>query len=262
MNQSELQAALGDLSLGGFRFFKSIGSTNDEARTWSAQGAPDLSLVVADEQTAGRGRSGRKWFTPPGTALAFSLILRPNAAERAHPTRTTGLGAVALAESLRTRGLSAQIKWPNDVLINRRKVAGILVESVWMGEQLEAFVLGMGVNVLAASVPAADQLLFPATSLESELNRPIDRLECLKEVLSALIEWRPKIGTDEFIRIWESYLAFRGEQVQIRKDNEPPIIGTLLGLEPDGSLRLFANNNTLTIQFGEIHLRPANDKIE
>ncbi len=248
--------------MGGFRFFKSIGSTNDEARTWSNQGAADLSLVVADEQTAGRGRSGRKWFTPPGTALAFSLILRPNAAERTHPARTTGLGAVALAESLRTFGIAAQIKWPNDVLINQHKVAGILVESVWMGDQLEALVLGIGVNVLAASVPPADQLLFPATSLESELKRPIDRAESLKEILSALIRWRPKIGTDEFIRTWESYLAFRGEQIQVQKDDERPLTGKLIGLNDDGSLRLFANDKSLAIQFGEIHLRPADDRIK
>ncbi len=266
VNQSELQAALGGakgaIALGDFRFFKSIGSTNDEARAWSNQGAPDLSLVIADEQTAGRGRSGRKWHTPPGTALALSLILRPNATERTHPARMTGLGAVAVAESFRTRRLPAQIKWPNDVLINRRKAAGILVESVWMGDQLEAFVLGIGVNVLAASVPAADPLLFPATSLESELNEPVDRLECLREILSALIRWRPKIGTDEFIRTWEGYLAFRGQQVHVRKDNESTLTGELLGLEPDGSLRLFANDKSLAIQFGEIHLRPADDKIE
>ncbi len=248
--------------MGGFRFFQSIGSTNDEARTWSNQDAPDLSLVVADEQTAGRGRSGRRWLTPPGTALAFSLILRPNAAERTYPARTTGLGAVVLVESLQMFGLAAQIKWPNDVLINQRKVAGILVESVWTGDELEAFILGIGVNVLAASVPAADQLLFPATSLESELNEPLDRLECLKEILSALIRWRPKIGTDEFIRAWESYLAFRGEQVHVRKDNESTLTGELLGLGPDGSLRLFANDKSLAIQFGEIHLRPADDKIK
>ncbi len=266
VNSSDLQAALGGasgaISLGGFRFFKSIGSTNDEARAWLDEGASDLSLVIADEQTAGRGRSGRKWFTPPGTALAFSLILRPNADEQMHPARITGLGAVALTESLQRRGLAAKIKWPNDVLINRRKAAGILVESIWNGDQLEAFILGIGVNVLAASVPPADQLFFPATSLESELNRRVDRIELLKEILSALIQWRSKIGTAEFIKTWEHHLAFRGESVQVRKDNEPPLTGTLLGLESDGGLRLASNDKILAIQLGEIHLRPADDKIK
>ncbi|MBI3739624.1 MAG: biotin--[acetyl-CoA-carboxylase] ligase, partial [Chloroflexi bacterium] len=152
MNQRELQKALSSLPLGGLRYFESIGSTNDEALAWATEGARDLSLVVADEQTAGRGRSGRKWLTPPGSALAFSLILRPTEAERTRPARTTGLSALALSDSLRTRGLAAQIKWPNDVLISGKKVAGILVESVWTGDALDASILGMGVNVLAASV--------------------------------------------------------------------------------------------------------------
>ncbi len=80
MDEQELRAKLSNLRLGGLRYFESIGSTNDEALTWAAAQAPDLCLVTAEEQTAGRGRSGRKWFTPPGSALAFSLALRPTPA--------------------------------------------------------------------------------------------------------------------------------------------------------------------------------------
>ncbi len=128
MNAQELQAALRDLPLGGLRFFESIGSTNDEAPAWASQNASDLSLVVADEQTNGRGQLGRKWFTPPKTALTFSLILRPTSDEIKYPARVTGLGALALTDSISKLGLRAQIKWPNDVLINGKKTAGILVE--------------------------------------------------------------------------------------------------------------------------------------
>ena len=258
MNRNEIQAALGDISLGGFRFFQSIGSTNDEALAWAAQGAPDFSLVVADEQTSGRGRSGRKWFTPPKTALAFSLILRPTADERTHPARTTGLGALALADSLQTLGLAPHIKWPNDVLLNGRKTAGILVESVWTGDTLDASILGMGVNVLAASVPPADQTLFPATSIERELGHPIERTGLLSDILAALIGWRSRLGANEFMQAWENLLAFRGEQVQVWAGNDNPLTGFLLGLESDGSLRLRdERGNPVTVQFGEIHLRPA-----
>jgi BirA family biotin operon repressor/biotin-[acetyl-CoA-carboxylase] ligase len=258
MNEHDLQKTLSGLPLGEIRYFDSIGSTNDEALAWAAQGARDLSIVIADEQTAGRGRLKRKWFTPKGTALAFSLILRPSAAESAHPAQTVGLGALALASACLKLGLHAQIKWPNDVLLDRKKTAGILVESVWTGDALDALVLGLGVNVLAASVPPADQVLFPATSLESELGYSIDRADSLREILSALLPWRSKLGTDEFLKAWEGALAFRGEQVQIFKDDEVPLTGELLGLAPDGGLRLReANNNILTIQFGEIHLRPA-----
>ena len=257
MNEHDLQKTLSGLPLGVIRYFDSIGSTNDEALAWAAQSARDLSIVIADEQIAGRGRLKRKWFTPKGTALAFSLILRPSAAERSHPARTVGLGALALVSACLKLGLRAQIKWPNDILLDRKKTAGILVESVWTGDALDALVLGLGVNVLTASVPPADQVLFPATSLESELGHSVDRAEVLREILSALLSWRSKLGTDEFLKAWEDALAFRGEQVQIFKDDESPLIGELLGLAPDGGLRLReANNNILTIQFGEIHLRP------
>jgi BirA family transcriptional regulator, biotin operon repressor / biotin---[acetyl-CoA-carboxylase] ligase len=261
MNMRELQAALRDLPLGGLRFFESIGSTNDDALAWASQGANDLSIVIADEQTRGRGRLGRKWFTPPQTALAFSLILGPIPDEIKYPARVTGLGALALTDAIASFGLHAQIKWPNDVLLNRKKAAGILVESAWMGDAPDTFVLGMGINVLASSVPPADQVLFPATSIETESGQAMDRVRLLHDVLSSLITWRSKIGTDEFIRTWEESLAFRGEEIQLIKENEPPLSGELIGLEPDGSLRLKVNNNSLTVKIGEIHLRPAGDRI-
>jgi BirA family transcriptional regulator, biotin operon repressor / biotin---[acetyl-CoA-carboxylase] ligase len=257
MNARELQAALRDLPLGGLRFFERVGSTNDEALAWASQGAADLSIVIADGQTSGRGRLGRKWLTPPQTALAFSLVLRPTVDEIKYPARVSGLGALALTDAIASFGLHAQIKWPNDILLNRKKAAGILVESVWMGDAPETFVLGMGINVLASSVPPSDQILFPATSIETESGQAMDRVKLLHDVLSSLIMWRPKIGTDEFIKTWEESLAFRGEEIQLMKENEPPLSGKLLGLEPDGSLQLKVNNKFLTVKIGEIHLRPA-----
>ncbi len=181
MNKDEISAALADLPLGGLRFFDSIGSTNDEALAWISEDAQDLSIVVADEQTAGRGRSGQKWLTPPGSALAFSLILRPSTLERTVPGRITGLGALALAQCCADLGIStARIKWPNDLLLNGRKAAGILVESAWAGNVLDASVLGIGLNVTAAAVPPASQVTFPATSLETELGRPPERVGTLE----------------------------------------------------------------------------------
>src|ERR671922_1973231 len=105
MNQNELKKALSKLPLGEIRYFDSIGSTNNEALAGATQGAKDLSLVIADEQTAGRGRLDRKWYTPRGTALAFSLILRPTAGEKPYLSRIVGLAALAVTDCLRTRGL-------------------------------------------------------------------------------------------------------------------------------------------------------------
>ncbi len=258
MNEEQYQKTFFSLPLGGLRYFDSIGSTNDEALKWASEGACDLSLVIADEQTTGRGRSGRKWYTPPGSALACSLTLRPSPAELKYPNRITGLGALALTDSLRLLGLFPLIKWPNDVLINGCKVAGILVESDWLGNNLKASVLGLGVNVLKASTPAAGTLAFPATCIEVELGRPVDRIELLKEILSALIKWRSKIGSDEFIQTWEDSLAFRGQQVQVITDSQPTVTGELIGIEPNGNLKVRSlDGNLHLMQFGEIHLRPA-----
>jgi BirA family biotin operon repressor/biotin-[acetyl-CoA-carboxylase] ligase len=257
MNQQSLQAALGDLPLGGLRYFPSLGSSNDEALAWAAQSAPDLSLVIADEQTAGRGREGRKWFTPAGTALAFSLILRPTAEEIPHLTRTVGLAAVSLADSLRRRSLSAQIKWPNDVLIAGRKAAGILTESVWSGENVEYVVIGIGVNVARSAIPPSELLQFPATSLEENLGSLPEREEVLHDILAALIAWRPRLGTDELIRAWEQGLAFRGQQVQVAARGERNASCELIGLESDGSLRLMdEHGKPMTVRFGDVRLRP------
>ena len=257
MYRSEVERILKSLPLGEVRYFDQIGSTNDEALTWVSQGAADLSLIVADEQTSGRGRMERKWFTPPHSALAMSLILRPTNEERRHPSRTTGLLALSLADSLLKMGLSPKIKWPNDVLLEGRKVAGILVESSWLGEKLDALILGMGVNVLNASIPPANQLLFPATSIETGLGHPVERVNLLREILAKVLEWRPRLGTDAFLKAWEERLAFRGQQVQVEGGGEESVIGEILGLEMDGSLRLATEHGKfVTVRFGEVHLRP------
>ena len=257
MNQSELKKALSKLPLGDVRYFDSIGSTNNEALAWGASGAKDLSLVIADEQTAGRGRLDRKWFTPKGTALAFSLILRPTEQEKSHLTRVVGLAALAIADSLRTRGLVAQIKWPNDVLLNGRKVAGILVESVWSGEEVDCLVIGIGINVLKDAVPSEDLLQFPAMSLEESLGPDVEREKILHDILAGIIALRPHFGTDSFIESWEKALAFRGEQVQVEEGTGVPVTGKLLGLEPDGSLKVSQEDGkSVTVRFGDVRLRP------
>ncbi len=264
MNQQQLSKILADLQLGGLRYFDSIGSTNDEALAWAMDGAADLSLVVADEQTQGRGRLDRKWFTPKGTALAFSLILRPSAATHPHLSRTVGLAALAITESTLKHGVNVQIKWPNDILLNGRKAAGILVETVWSGNQAELLVIGIGINVMKAAVPPLETLLFPATSLEEALGYAPNREDLLHDILAGLIKWRPQMGSDEFLKAWEQKLAFRHERVQvttglsqnIEARNEEIMIGELLGLEPDGSLRLLSLDGKLEIvQFGDVSLR-------
>ena len=257
MNLNELKRSLSRLPLGGIRYFDTIGSTNDEALAWAATETPDLSVVIADEQTAGRGRLDRKWFTPKGMALALSIVLRPSDEEKSHLTRIVGLAALAVVEALQKRGLEARIKWPNDILVHGRKVSGILIESVWSGEDVDCAVIGIGVNVSKGSVPPDGSLQFPATSLEDELGQPPERVELLHDILTALIELRPGIGTDEFVNTWESLLAMRGETVQVESEKNPVIEGQINGLEPDGSLRIRKEHGEfVTVRFGDVRLRP------
>ncbi len=257
MDEPTLRKILSDIPLGGLRTYQQVGSTNDIALAWAAEGAPDLALVVAEEQTSGRGRNHRRWFTPPGTALAFTLINRPSTTEEQSIPLFSGLGALAVCEALGLRGLRPEIKWPNDVLLNRRKVCGILAEAVWLGDKVDAIILGIGVNVTPGALPPPEQLNFPATSIEAELGKSVDRLDLLRDILQALLYWRSLLSKDVFPTAWEKYLAFKGEQVEIRTDGVAARKGRVEGLEPDGSLRLRSSDGQVfTVQFGEVHLHP------
>ena len=263
MDELTLRKALTSLPMSALRYFERTGSTNDDALAWAAAGAPDLALVYAEQQTAGRGRANRRWFTPPGAALAFSLVLRPLPVEARSTPLLSALGALAVCEALAELGLDPEIKWPNDVLLHRRKVSGILAESVWMGERLQNVVLGVGLNIQPEAVPPSDQLNFPATCLQAELPAPqsparvLDRAALLRQILQALIYWRGLLASEIFLQAWQSRLAFRGEQVEIWAEGQMIQAGRLEGLGKDGSLRLTSPlGQDLSIKFGEVHLRP------
>lgn len=257
MDQQELAKLLSNIPVGDVRYFDSVGSTNDEALAWASNEAKDLSLVVADEQTLGRGRYDRPWITPLATALAFSLILRPNAEEHSHLSRIVGLAALSLTDSFQKLGLRPEIKWPNDILLGGRKVAGILIELVWSGEDVDCVVIGVGINVAKGAVPTTDILRFPATSLESALGAAPDRYALLKDILLAFINRRPQVGTDAFMNDWGNLVAYRGRQVRVEMGGDQTVVGNLLGLGSDGSLRIRnEDGKTVTVRFGDVRLRP------
>ena len=124
---------------------------------------------------------------------------------------------------------------------------------------MDSIVVGMGINVHSASVPPQEFLQFPATSFEDELGKEtLSREQILYNIINAFISWRERMGSDELIKVWEESLAFRGEQVQLQTGTETPLTGELLGLEPDGSLRLRdEHDKSIIIRFGDISLRPA-----
>ena len=270
MNQISIETTLANLPLGDIRYFESIGSTNDEAARWAAEGAADCSLVIADEQTAGRGRGARRWFTPPGAALAFSLILRPNLRSGEMPiARFTGLGALAVCRVLRNQyQLPAQIKWPNDVLVGERKIAGVLAEASWVGDQLTGVILGIGVNIATSAVPPADwpghhENYFPAASVDDFSQVPLERLEFLAAILQELCNWYPQLGDMEFIEAWRSHLALRGSWVQIFTSGAAPQDARIIHLNEDGSLRVeYRSGEQVNLRAGEIHLRPVDSSLK
>ncbi len=256
MNSQEIETALAGIPIGPWRYFERIGSTNDLAAEWAVQGTPDLSLVIADEQTSGRGRSSRKWLTPPGAALAFSIISRP--VSHLDLTHYSALGALAVCEAIeKLFHLECEIKWPNDVLLSGRKIAGVLVETKWSGETVTAVILGIGLNVTPASIPEKTFLSFPATCLESEVGRPADRWGLLAEILACLLLRLSSLGTQEFLDTWWSRLAWKGQQVSLVSEAGLELIkGRLTGLEPDGGLKLEnLEGQVHIIHAGDLHLR-------
>jgi BirA family transcriptional regulator, biotin operon repressor / biotin---[acetyl-CoA-carboxylase] ligase len=236
--------------------YRSLGSTNDEAKLLAASGAPEGLLVIAEEQTAGRGRSGRSWMTPPGQALACSVVLRPNLPlERA--TQLTMLAGVAVCRAIeQATPLHAMLKWPNDVLIAGKKVAGLLLETALKDDQLDYAVLGLGLNVSFAPPPEAVD--FPATSLEAESETEVGRLHLLRLFLEELERLYPQLesGNKTLYHAWRTRLTMLGEPVTVRTATGDET-GRLEGVTPEGALILQqAGGKTLQLLAGDVRLRP------
>ena len=255
---TKLTESLASTKVGQYRYFDSIESTNNEALKWAESGAPDFSLVIADEQTRGRGRFDRHWVTRPGTSLAFSLVLQPAELEKQNIALYSPLCGVAVYEAVTCLlNMGAEIKWPNDVLHNRKKFCGILVEAVWNGSNLRGIVLGVGINVSSDSVPAGEDQNFPATCLETAVGHSVDRYIVLQHVLNAIDKWRKQIGSPEFMALWAENLAFKGEWVRIEHSEKPSIMGKVKGIDHLGRLVLADENGTETcVETGDVHLRP------
>jgi BirA family biotin operon repressor/biotin-[acetyl-CoA-carboxylase] ligase len=253
----KLKNALDKVSLAEIRYFDIIDSTNTYCLEWANKGADDFSLAIADHQSAGRGRSDRKWITNAGAGLAFSLILRPDSRETSFLSFFSPLGALAIRAALEQKyDLKAEIKWPNDVLVRRKKMAGILVENAWAGQNLGAIVVGIGVNLTHEALPQEAAQLFPATCVEDEVGTSVERWELLAEILLYFSQLRKMLGSREFFEAWSSNLAFRGERVCISGNHKPDLVGRLIGIGPGGDLQIETDDgNCHEIMVGDVRLR-------
>lgn len=218
-------------------------STMDVIADLANAGAPTGTSVLADEQTAGRGRHGRSWSAPPGTSILFSALLRPDVA----PNRLGALSillavCVARVVTIRT-GRAARIKWPNDVLVDGAKVCGVLANARFAGEGAPEVVFGIGLNVNtpAGALPAG------AASLLSITGHKHDRHAVLAHLLRQLEIMADAFQRDD-ARPWlleaATRLAYRGEHVRV-VDGEREITGTMLGIAPSGALRLRGDDGTV-----------------
>ncbi len=253
-----LQQALHGFPLPAWRYYPVTGSTNDNALAWASAGAPEGCLVLAARQTRGRGRQGNRWWSHPEAALTFTLIARPLPAERPHLTRFTAWGAVALAEALEALGLAIAIKWPNDILLKGRKIAGVLAETVWEGSRPAAVVVGLGVNLAAEAVPPPETTDFPAGSIADALGAPPPRWGFLVAVLRQMLRWRYRLTAPGFLQAWEARLAYRGRTVRAGSTT-----GVLLGLDARGGLRLRLPSGEIgTCHALRGHLRPVDSHTE
>ncbi len=180
MDPTTVEKCLADLPLGSVRYYPTIGSTNDLAARWAEAGARDLSLVAADEQTAGTAYAAALADAGRLGAGVYAGAARGKEELATHLAQVTALGALAVCDTVNAAlpaVTPAQVKWPNDVVASRRKLAGVLAEAHWRGEELAALILGIGINVAPASVPPAEALDFPATCVETELGASVDRWE-------------------------------------------------------------------------------------
>lgn len=209
------------------RFYEQAGSTNDLAREWLRADAPDGAVVIADEQVSGRGRQGRTWHTPPGVALAVSVILHPAADHLPHLSM---LGALAIAELCEQVGATnVAIKWPNDVQINGLKVSGVLPEAEWDGSRLTGAVLGMGVNVRVDF--RHTELENKAISLENAAGRHLDRAELIAMLLERVDDWYGRLNTSQLFKAWQAHLSTPGQIVTIGD-----VHGLAEGVDAQGAL--------------------------
>lgn len=164
------------------RWHGSVPSTMDIAAALATEGAPHGVVVAAEQQTAGRGRRGSTWASPPGAGLYFSVVVKPSAASL--PLLTLAAGVAVREGVAATSGLQADLKWPNDLLVGKRKLAGILAEGIAIGTSAQAVIVGVGVNLQPAAYPP--DVAARATSIEGELRRPVDREALLAAILDAL----------------------------------------------------------------------------
>lgn len=257
-NKRELEQGLKTKTMGqSIYFYEETDTTNNRARELALEGAPEGTLVVAEKQTAGRGRRGKVWESPLGTGIWMSLVLRPQIAP-AEASVLTLLCGLATAEAIEAEtGLSAGIKWPNDILINGKKAVGILTEMDCEMSQVHFVIPGIGINVNTASFPP--EIAEIATSLYLESGKTVSRRRLVHKVLERLEgHYNTFLQTGSFSAMLEDYRKHcitLGKEVHVL--GREPFFAEALDITPEGELlvRRSDNGKEEVVFSGEVSIR-------
>jgi len=221
-----------------FHHYIEVDSTNTRARQLADDGAPEGEIVIAEQQSRGRGRVGRNWISPPFINLYLSVVLRPHLPP-AHAPQITLMAAVALADTVaQFVSEPPAIKWPNDILLRGKKLAGILTESSVSPERINYVILGIGVNINFSQVVMPEAIRERATSLLECAGEPVSREAFLGRLIQDLDRCYGILGEAGFNRIaqrWESYFSLRGKRVRVEMGDEG-LAGVAKGIDNDGAL--------------------------
>ncbi len=238
---AEVQADLGTRLVGRrVIYVEETDSTNRQAADLGEKGGEEGTVLIADRQSAGKGRLGRSWASPAGVNLYASVLLRPPLPPH-RAAQLTFFPAVAVARAItEVSGLSARVKWPNDILLGGRKVAGLLNEMRAEAERIHFIVLGIGVNLNMRRDQFPSDLRYPATSVALETGSPVNRLAFTRALLRHLDRLYDDYllrGVAPVLREWESLCDLMGEKVAVDLSGRS-LVGTATGLDDDGALLL------------------------
>jgi BirA family biotin operon repressor/biotin-[acetyl-CoA-carboxylase] ligase len=244
------KTALAGTRFADLRSVAETGSTNADLLALARAGAPDGIVLVADHQTAGRGRAGRTWTAPPGASLLFSVLVRPEPV--AAPLASLAMAVAAVDAVAAAAGFAPQVKWPNDVVWEGRKLAGILAEAHWPTHDAVAVVVGVGLNVnWPDELPP--ELEGIATAVNHVAGRPIDREALLVEVLQQFDRRLGDLATGVLLDAWRQRSATLGQRVRVELGSET-FEGIARDITDEG--HLVVDDRTVTV--GDVvHLRPA-----
>jgi BirA family biotin operon repressor/biotin-[acetyl-CoA-carboxylase] ligase len=233
---------------------ETVGSTNAAARELAEQGAPEGTTVLAEHQTAGRGRQGRSWTDIPGENILCSVVLRPRIPSSRIPLLTFAVSVAAAEAVERATGLRPSCKWPNDLLLRDRKFCGILLESASAGLRSGFAVAGIGINVNQRAFP--DDISARATSLAAEAGTPVDRAALVRALLESLETWYDRVKQGDLspaLERWRSLTSMFGQKVSVTAGQET-VSGIALRLADDGGLVIKSGSMLRTVYAGDVTL--------